>query len=436
MNSDSQSSYGDDPLPESHGLAASTWTGLRESPWQSKRRPDECAESLTSKEKKEFELKEREIELKRFEVEQKIQAEQNRSIWKTTPGVGVIGTLVTLMTAVCSNLIQGCESSRVRQNEIQNKQQEHEDQLELDRKRFQTDLIQKAIERSDDTEQAAANLSFLWEAGLINDYPKVEDLIKEENRVNLPTGQSFGVTIDQDKNYAIDGRVRITNTSDYPYRAICAIIARKNGKESLATGFFVSPRLLLTAGHFLFNNPNLAPGWVDEVTVLAGANGTPNAEYGSFIVEKSNLVVSRAWHERSDQFLDYGGIMLTENLGGSVGTFALKSFSASEIREMSISIFGYPVDKPYLTLWGDSGRINDVRLQSIRYRLFTGAGMAGAPVIYVPDGSDSNDPVFAIGIHNRSFPTSKSATRFTESTLQNIKAWIELSESASKEGTE
>ncbi|HEY7770828.1 trypsin-like serine peptidase, partial [Longimicrobium sp.] len=77
-----------------------------------------------------------------------------------------------------------------------------------------------------------------------------------------------------------DGRERIFETKVYPYSAIAALeITAADGALYVGTGWFVSARTLITAGHCVFvHSPGTAAhGWVRSIRVIPGKNG-PGAQ--------------------------------------------------------------------------------------------------------------------------------------------------------------
>jgi len=131
----------------------------------------------------EIEFRREEFNAKQEFDSKRLEQEQKRPVpWNTPGGLAVIGGVVTLLTAILTNSIQGCRNSKI----------EH--------LAFQSGLIQKAIERADNNEAAAINLNFLWETGLIPDYPKIpgfvsdSGILPEESRDLIPSGKTFAQT--------------------------------------------------------------------------------------------------------------------------------------------------------------------------------------------------------------------------------------------------
>ena len=69
-----------------------------------------------------------------------------------------------------------------------------------------------------------------------------------------------------------DGRVHVANVTRIPWRYICQlIITMKDGRKSRCTGWFISPRTVMTAGHCVYSHS--AGGWAQSIEVIPGMNG-------------------------------------------------------------------------------------------------------------------------------------------------------------------
>ena len=162
-----------------------------------------------------IEMEKEKIQLRKIQLDKLIappMTEPKGSPWGSTSGLAVIGGVLTLLAAIFGNLIQGSYSTLSHKEEAKA-------QMALERHKFQSDLIQKAIERAEDTDAAAINLNFLWKAGLISDYDKIPGVLKradqKEGGFSLPSRQTFGE--------AADNRILIEKTTKFPYSAVCKL---------------------------------------------------------------------------------------------------------------------------------------------------------------------------------------------------------------------
>ena len=69
-----------------------------------------------------------------------------------------------------------------------------------------------------------------------------------------------------------DDRTQVGNTNEFPWRAIASLlITAANGSQWIGTGWFVGPRILMTAGHVVYMADQ--GGWCSQITVIPGRNG-------------------------------------------------------------------------------------------------------------------------------------------------------------------
>ncbi len=350
-----------------------------------------------------------ELELRREEIAQKTATEAKKRVWNTAPGLAVLGGVITLLTAIFSNFIQGCNTSRLRN-------QEHESQIALERQELQSQLIQKAIERADDNEAAAVNLDFLWNAGLIPDYDKIPGIVKESGKLpeetpTLPSRKTFGPGFGPFTGF--DDRRLVNNTEALPYSAICSLtITSRTGRRYINTGFLVSPRVVVTSGHSIYMHGE--GGFAQEVSVTPGRNGQ-EMPFGTLTA--TSFRVPSGWSDDQDNDYDYGAIILPSPLH-KAGTLEILSMSDEELNSSTINVIGYPGDKPSGTLWGSSGEISAVSERRLGYDADTFGGMRGSPLVLL--GDDVNK---VLGVHTSSGSATRGI-RFTTDVIQTINDWI------------
>ena len=69
-----------------------------------------------------------------------------------------------------------------------------------------------------------------------------------------------------------DDRVLVTNNELYPWRCVCSLlITAQSGTMYLGTGWLVSPRVVLTAGHCVYMSDE--GGWASQIEVIPGRFG-------------------------------------------------------------------------------------------------------------------------------------------------------------------
>ncbi len=216
-----------------------------------------------------------------------------------------------------------------------------------------------------------------------------------------------------------DDRIEVGVTDVYPWRCIASLrITAGDGSRWIGTAWFVSPRLMLTAGHCVFISDR--GGWVRQIEVIPGRRGSERPG-GSCIATDFRSV--RGWTEDRDREFDYGAILLPEDcrLGEKLGWFGFEVRDDDEFDNLTVNISGYPGDKPSGTQWFHANTVTYVEDQVIRYEIDTAGGQSGAPVwVYIPEVGR-----FGVGIHTNGSLAGNSATRITSDVFDNIMAWRE-----------
>ncbi|WP_218932685.1 trypsin-like serine peptidase [Roseimaritima multifibrata] len=210
-----------------------------------------------------------------------------------------------------------------------------------------------------------------------------------------------------------DDRVRIRNTNEYPYSAICSLeIVARTGRQFVGTGFLVDSNTVVTAGHCLFM-PDQG-GWAKQIRVYPGRNGAGEAQAFAAI----NMHSVEGWTKDRRPQQDYGAITLDADATG-FGSLGYVTLSDREIVKQDYHVVGYSADKPIGTLWGHLRELAQVRQHILIYETDTYGGNSGCPVFCLGD----NDEVFTVGIHNYGDISGNSATRITDEVFENISRW-------------
>ena len=216
-----------------------------------------------------------------------------------------------------------------------------------------------------------------------------------------------------------DNRVKITNTSVYPWRAHASLlITAADGSGWIGTGWFIGPHTLMTAGHVVYiKNSGVAgrDGWVRSIEVMPGRNGAA-LPYGK--VTSKNFRTVTGWANSGDENFDYGAIIIPTNLGNTTGWFGFGVFSDADLTASVGNISGYPGDKPAGTQWYDAHRIASVNARKVYYDIDTFGGQSGSAVYRIINGGR-----FGIAIHAYGGATTNSGTRIVTPVFTNMVAW-------------
>ncbi len=219
--------------------------------------------------------------------------------------------------------------------------------------------------------------------------------------------------------HGVDNRVKINNTGVYPWRATASLlITAADNSQWIGTGWFISPRTLVTAGHVVFIKGSGVPGrdgWVRRIQVMPGRNGS-SLPYGSVTATSFRSVT--AWTNSGNAEYDYGAIILPTPLGNSTGWFGFGSYTDADLRATVGNITGYPGDKPSGTQWYDARRIASVSSRKVYYDIDTAGGQSGSAVYRIKSGKR-----YAFAIHAYGGGTTNSGTRINAQVFSNLKNW-------------
>jgi V8-like Glu-specific endopeptidase len=222
-------------------------------------------------------------------------------------------------------------------------------------------------------------------------------------------------------------RRRVTDLSQPPWRKICdLLIVAADGSRHSGTGWFISPRTLVTAGHcvFVFNPGNPAHGLVRSILVMPARNGETSAAqslFGWAEAPRSNLRVHPRWASNRDLSFDYGAIILPPTappLGEKVGFFDYGHFLDHDLDERAPMLSGYPDDVLEGTQWFERNLIKQVTPTRVFYDIFTFKGQSGSPLFF-----RINDRDIACAIHNFGEVPLNSGVRINPAVVAQLNAW-------------
>jgi V8-like Glu-specific endopeptidase len=222
----------------------------------------------------------------------------------------------------------------------------------------------------------------------------------------------------------IDNRAPVSDTTAYPFSAICSLEISKGGGSQVGTGFLVrvnGKTGVVTAGHNIVHNAKLGAGTVNSITVYPGRNGENGFTEREVVSDASRMIVSSEWLNSKNPLLDWGLLVLQNDFGKTFGHLGMQEWDPSDLRKKRFNVVGFPgsstttAPRPY-SMWGDAGRIFWVGEKTVRYSMDTTGGQSGCPV-YAYNG----DVATAVGVHNYGHPTYNEATKVTNHIINQIK---------------
>lgn len=211
---------------------------------------------------------------------------------------------------------------------------------------------------------------------------------------------------------AKDSRVQ-AQYNQAPYKYICELHLSFNNYLFRASGFFIGPKCVITAGHCLYHHEM---GWVTSVKVIPGAF----EEKEPFSSDFSNTFqTTKLWYKNAIDDYDYGAIFLDSNklyerIGGCL------SFDKLDKSRQLLNT-GYPMDKKSVQV-ENSGFPEDIsNTRRLYYMIDTNKGSSGSPVLY-SDGEKST----VVGVHTEG-GCPNSAIKVNNEVVQIWGKWVEMS---------
>ncbi|MBW6533946.1 MAG: trypsin-like peptidase domain-containing protein [Mariniphaga sp.] len=244
------------------------------------------------------------------------------------------------------------------------------------------------------------------------------------NDLNLKYRRSFDIVSIDTKNihsfslprYKViigDDDREESSVMKYPYNCIALlIIYDKDDNEFFGSGFFISKRCVITAGHCVFNNNS----WVKEIKVIPGAIGT-KAPFGH---AKSKIFKSvKGWTVSKDRNFDYGSVILNnDDLYQNIHSYF--GYKVQSEKDQLIELSGYPMDKNGKQ-WKSKGKISKLSPYRIYYELDTLKGNSGSPIFINEENNWT-----AIGVHTYGETPTNSSIRLNNVIINRWHEWSNL----------
>ncbi len=258
-----------------------------------------------------------------------------------------------------------------------------------------------------------------------------EDLVSPSFEGRKHGGEDWGYLLrDSNFNYPSnilthsiigrDDRIRVTDTTLYPYRAIVHLVIQFNGQEVYGcTGALISKDTVFTAGHCVYNKK--LGGWAKNVIVTPGRNGN-QAPYLPYSWTK--LYSVSGWTDDRDSEFDYGAIKLNGSPGDYTGWLGYRTTNVESPKGLLAVVPGYPCDKvgnEKYTMWTDYGPIEGTSPRMLTYRMDTYGCQSGAPVYH----EYSRTGVTIIATDTVGSSSLNSGNRVTDDVFNNLKKWSE-----------
>jgi len=230
---------------------------------------------------------------------------------------------------------------------------------------------------------------------------------------------SFGPPPAFESVIGTDERVRITQTAKYPWRMTASLlITAADNSQWVGTGWFISPRTLVTAGHCVHIKHNAIPernGWVKKIQVIPGRDASA-APFGG--LSATEFWTVKGWADSGLEIYDYGAIILPSAFPQDIGHFAFGVFDDATLLAATVNVAGYPADKTSGTMWYDHRNVGSVNADKVFYAADTAGGQSGACVYTFHEGERTG-----VAIHAYGGATANSGTRISSQVFTNLSAW-------------
>ncbi len=233
-----------------------------------------------------------------------------------------------------------------------------------------------------------------------------------------------------------DDRKRIpgSQSSAYPLQTLLHLLIQFAGPEpptqrrATGTGFLVSPRTVVTAGHCLWSFGFPGPPRPAEFIRAVPANNKPGPPSAFLDVADPSILVPPAWRTLSVAGVpnwesDYGAFHLPAPISDKLMQPA--ALNDAQLWGLPAAIVGYPNDdtadppKPFGTMWGQIGKVDRAVGSFVYYDIDTSPSQSGSPVYTIHKGI-----AYVIAIHEAGQEQMNRGIRITSAVLADIDNWI------------
>lgn len=235
-----------------------------------------------------------------------------------------------------------------------------------------------------------------------------------------------------------DKRIHTFDTRRYPYNTVCHLVRDfGNGRWLGASGIIISPNVLLTAAHCLYKH-QLGRGPV-KMYAIPGRSDRNTMPFGRFKIERFYVPVNYIKSEGlSRRRYDYGVVILDQPVRKITKYIPMSAYTTAQWRQIArkktITICGYPSDKPIGTQWYHQEYVKKATPARFFYTVDTCPGHSGSPIWLSFGNTFVLTGIHTTGIideNGRSYGCSKetilappdalnSGIRFNEHILTNI----------------
>ena len=216
-----------------------------------------------------------------------------------------------------------------------------------------------------------------------------------------------------------DGRRRVTDTEEYPARAIGQIELMQNDVPFICTGWLIDTNTILSSGHCGYDDSNIDDP-IETATFSPGRDRATSMTVDPFgTCNVTDVYAPSQWRLDHDPKHDWSLMHLDCTIGESVGWFGY--FWRGPIHALEGirgRVAGYPGDKPFGTQWGINGKIRVSKKLTAFYKMDTFGGQSGSPVFQTNRPACGDGPC-SMAVHSYGGPLN-SGPRITKNRFELI----------------
>lgn len=212
----------------------------------------------------------------------------------------------------------------------------------------------------------------------------------------------------------------------FPFIAqILSYFPHLNGRFAVGTGTLIGPRVVLTAGHVVFDG--LKGGYASAWRVtLGGAD--------EHIMQATVARTTRQWMrndayaapENAESAFDFGVVVLPDPVDVAISPVPLETMRSEVLRSRMLNVAGFPAAQYSRgQLYGTKSVPVAVKKSRIFYPISTKRGMSGGPVYDSVKPSGAAAPERTLRAIHTSFSRGYGCgLRITPSVLQLVRKWL------------
>jgi V8-like Glu-specific endopeptidase len=200
-----------------------------------------------------------------------------------------------------------------------------------------------------------------------------------------------------------DGRERILNTIQWPYRFHAQLNIIFKNQAYGGSGSMVGPHHLLTCAHNVYDHKK---GWADKISVYLALNES-SAPFGE--VEVAKVYTFKNWIEDKDPRFDMALLILKRSIGKYTGWGGLLSGDEAELDQETVHITGYPGDKHFKQMWSMDHKLHVIHPEEFEYEIDTYGGQSGSAIWINKYGS-----TFILGVHTLGSNVTNKGVRISQ----------------------